>query len=126
MQFTTSILAVLAALPLMASASEQPNLSTTTMTSYATLTKTVTLTRPEISTVVSISGNSTVVFTTTNTHFSQPTLSPIIAITTGADAPTVTESAAPTESTNAAVGGMGGLSHAAVAMVAGAVAAVML
>ncbi|KAK1776436.1 hypothetical protein QBC45DRAFT_216684 [Copromyces sp. CBS 386.78] len=114
MQFTTSILAVLAALPLMASASEHPNLSTTTMTSYATLTKTVTLTRPEVSTITSIRGNSTIVFATTNTHFSQPTLSPIVAITTGADAPTATVSAA-TESANAAVGGMGGLSHAAVA-----------
>ncbi|KAK3952674.1 hypothetical protein QBC32DRAFT_361625 [Pseudoneurospora amorphoporcata] len=126
MHFTTSILAVLAALPLMASASEHPNLSTTTMTSYATLTKTITLTRPEVSTVTSIKGNSTIVFATTNTHFSQPTLAPVVAITTGADAPTATVSAAPTESANAAVGGMGGLSHAAVAMVAGAVAAVML
>ncbi|KAK3335030.1 hypothetical protein B0H65DRAFT_435870 [Neurospora tetraspora] len=126
MQFTTSILAVLAALPLMATASAQPNLSTTTMTSYATLTKTVTLTKPQVSTVTSFNGNSTVVFTTTNTHFSVPTLSPVVAITTGADAPTATVSAAPTESANAAVGGMGGLSHAAVAMVAGAVAAVML
>ncbi|KAK3396623.1 hypothetical protein B0T20DRAFT_276358 [Sordaria brevicollis] len=125
MQFTTSILAVLAALSPMVAAVE-PNFSTTTMTSYATLTKTVTLTRPEVSTVTSISGNSTVVFTSTNTHFSQPTLAPIVAVTSGADAPTATQSAAPTESTNAAVGGMGGLSHAAVAMVAGAVAAVML